>query len=76
MAKKSQARISLYKKIWCKIRCYQQLYDMSDKDLSNYLCVSERTLKEYDKNAMNITLGKLDNFLYINNLTLIELLNI
>lgn len=73
MVKKSQTRITLYKKIWCKIRYWQQLNDIPDSQLSNDLDVVERTLKEYDKNAGNISLSKLDRFLYVNNLTLPEL---
>lgn len=68
-----QQRITLHKKIWCKIRYWQQLNDIPDNQLSNDLDVVERTLREYDKNAGNISLYKLDRFLYINNLTLSEL---
>ena len=68
-----QQRITLHKKIWCKIRYWQQLNDISDGQLSNDLDVAERTLKEYDKNSGNISLYKLDRFLYVNNLTLPEL---
>ena len=73
MAKKTQTRITLYKKIWCKIRYWQQLNDIPDSQLSNDLDVAERTLKEYDKNASNISLYRLDRFLYVNNLTISDL---
>lgn len=72
---KKQSRIHLYKLVWCKIRYYQQLHDINDENLANSLGVRLRTLKEYDKSAENITLGKLDSFLYINNLNLNDLLN-
>ncbi len=36
MAKKEK-RISLYKKIWCKIRYWQSIYDVSDTELAAYL---------------------------------------
>ena len=72
---KNQHRLHLYKIVWCKIRYYQQLHDISDDILANHLGVHIRTLKEYDKTAENITLGRLDNFLYMNNLNLNDLLN-
>lgn len=68
-------RITLQKYIWCKIRYYQQLNDISDSDLANSLDVAERTLKEYDKSANNVTLAKVDRFLYINNMKISDLLN-
>ena len=68
-------RITLQKYIWCKIRYYQQLNDISDSDLANSLDVAERTLKEYDKSASNVTLAKVDRFLYINNMKISDLLN-
>ena len=43
---KRENRITLYKKIWCKIRYWQQLKDISDNELANDLDVAERTLKE------------------------------
>lgn len=70
---KKEKRIALYKKIWCKIRYWQSLKDVSDSELANYLQVGERTLHEYDKNAKNITLEKIDNFLYVNNMELTDL---
>lgn len=70
---KKEKRIALYKKIWCKIRYWQSLKDVSDSELANYLQVGERTLHEYDKNAKNITLEKIDNFLYVNNMELFDL---
>lgn len=73
MAKKEK-RISLYKKIWCKIRYWQSLYDVSDTELAAYLQVCERTLRDYDKNVSCVTLGKIDNFLVVNKMELDELL--
>ncbi len=67
-------RITLYKKIWCKIRYWQSVNDVSDNELAAYMRVAERTLKDYDKNAKNITLEKIDNFLYINHMELNDLL--
>lgn len=68
-------RITLYRLIWCKIRYYQQLHDISDEELARSLNVHIRTLHEYDKCADNVTLGRIDSFLLINNITLDELIN-
>ena len=73
MAKKA-TRITLYKRVWCKIRYWQNLRDVSDSELASYLNVCERTLRDYDKNARNITLEKIDNFLVVNSMELNELL--
>ncbi len=73
--KKKADRITLHKKIWCKIRYYQQLNNIDDETLATALNVHERTLREYDKNSANVTMGKIDNFLCVNNITLDELLN-
>ena len=71
---KKDKRITIYKKIWCKIRYWQSLKDVSDTELAAYLQVCERTLRDYDKNARNITLEKVDNFLAVNSMELDELL--
>ena len=73
---RKETRISLYKKIWCKIRYWQNLRDISDSELAAYLNVGERTLHEYDKCAKNITLEKIDNFLYVNNMEIAELMSL
>ncbi len=71
---KKDRRIALYKKIWCKIRYWQNISDVTDSELAAYMQVAERTLKDYDRNAKNITLEKIDNFLYMNNMELADLL--
>ena len=71
---KKDKRITIYKKIWCKIRYWQNLRDVSDTELAAYLQVCERTLRDYDKNARSITLEKVDNFLAVNRMELDELL--
>lgn len=73
---KKEKRIALYKKVWCKIRYWQSLKDVSDIELANFLQVGERTLHEYDKSAKNITLEKIDNFLYVNNMELSDLFSL
>ncbi len=64
MAKKTQ-RITLHRRIWCKIRYWQQLKEVSDAELASYLQVGERTLHQYDISAENVTLGRIDNLLYV-----------
>ena len=72
MAKK--ARITLYRRIWCKIRYWQQLKEISDAELASYLQVGARTLHEYDKSAENVTLGRVDNLLYVTGMELDDLM--
>lgn len=71
---KREKRIAIYKRIWCKIRYWQSLRDISDTELAGFMQVGERTLREYDKCAGNITLEKIDHFLFINNMELAELM--
>ncbi|MBQ8012647.1 MAG: hypothetical protein IJ265_13940 [Oscillospiraceae bacterium] len=75
MAKKNQ-RITLYKRIWCKIRYWQNLRDVTDTELALYLQVGERTLREYDKSAWHITLEKIDNLLSTIGMELDELMSL
>lgn len=74
MAKK--ARITLYRKIWCKIRYWQNLKDISDAELASYLQVGERTLHQYDISAENVTLGRVDNLLYVTGMELNDLMTL
>ena len=73
MAKKT-ARITLYKHIWCKIRYWQSLKDVTDAELASYLQVGERTLHQYDISAENVTLGRVDNLLYVTGMELNDLM--
>lgn len=73
MSKKNH-RITLYRRIWCKIRYWQSLKDISDAELASYLQVGERTLHEYDKSAENVTLGRVDNLLYMTGMELDDLM--
>lgn len=75
MAKKTQ-RIPLYRKIWCKIRYWQQLKEVSDVELASYLQVGERTLHQYDISAENVTLGRVDNLLYVTGMELNDLMTL
>lgn len=74
MANKTQ-RITLYKRIWCKVRYWQNLRDVTDSELAACLQVCERTLRDYDHNARCLTLEKVDNFLVTNKMSLDELLS-
>ncbi len=73
---KKMPRITLYKKVWCKIRYWQNLRDIADAELAADLQVGERTLHEYDKCAKHITLEKVDNFLEVNHMELDELMTL
>ncbi|MCR5142705.1 MAG: hypothetical protein K6C68_09295 [Ruminococcus sp.] len=68
-------RLPLYRLLWCRVRYYQQLHEISDEALANSLGVHIRTLKEYDKSAENVTFGRLDSFLYVNEMSLEDLLS-
>ncbi len=69
-------RIPTYRIIWGKIRYYQTIHEIEDTDLAKYLMVGIRTLKDYDKDAKNLTLEKVDNFLRLNNLEMNDLLSL
>ena len=53
--------IPLPKKIWCKIRYYQQLYDIPKEMLAEQLGVQPRTLISYDSKPENLTIGQLSH---------------
>ena len=74
--KTKKKEVALNKRIWCKIRYYQQLNDLTNAELAAYLGVCERTLAEYDKNAEAITLGKIDKFLQSEDINLEELMSL
>lgn len=76
MNKTKPKRITLQKQTWCKIRYWQQLNDVTESELATYLNVAERTLKEYDKDASNVTLAKIDQLLYMNDMTIHDLFNV
>ena len=72
--KNKQKHIPLQKTIWCKIRYWQLLHDLTDDELAMYLNCSTRTLQNYDHDAKNLTLKTVDTFLCVNELTLEELM--
>ena len=67
--------IPLPKKIWCKIRYYQQLYDIPKEMLAEQLGVQPRTLTNYDNNPENLTVGQIDRFTKINNIYFTDLIS-
>ena len=76
MNKAKPKRITLQKQTWCKIRYWQQLNDVTESELATYLNVAERTLKEYDKDASNVTLAKINQLLDMNDMTIHDLFNV
>ena len=68
-------RITLYSRIWSNIRIWQKKNSISETQLAADLRVDERTLKEYDKSAHNLTLAKIDNLLTAENISLNVILN-
>jgi len=70
-----QKRIPVQKQVWCRVRMYQHMHDISNARLASVLMVGERTLHEYDKRADKITLDKIDSFLSYAGITLTELMS-
>jgi len=71
---KKEPDLCLY--LWLKIRLWQQLHGIDDSMLAQFLGISTRSLRDYDKSAVNVTLGKLDSFLRASGLTLEQLMTI
>ena len=67
--------IPLHRQVWCKIRFWQKLNEVSDERLAGYLMLSARTLREYDADSNNLSLGRLENFMDCTGLTLEQLVN-
>ncbi|SDB24887.1 hypothetical protein SAMN02910317_01198 [Ruminococcaceae bacterium FB2012] len=67
--------IPLHRKIWLKMRLWQQLNDASDETFARYLNLSVRTLREYDNDSSNLSLERLENFMSCTDLTLDQLIN-
>lgn len=61
--------------IWSAIRSRQRINGDSDLRLANQLLVKPRTLRQYDKcNGVNINLGQLNHYCYVNKINLSDLL--
>ena len=67
-------RISVHDQVWWKMRYYQKTRRISDAQLAKDIQVSIRTIKDYDTDPRTVSLEKVENFLYVNNLTLSELI--
>ena len=74
--RKKSKRIPLQKEIWCKVRYWQNINDVSDKDLAEYLGCSERTLHNYDTDPSPVTLKTVDTFLYVIDMTFSEFMSV
>ncbi|MBR1764436.1 MAG: hypothetical protein IJ746_03480 [Ruminococcus sp.] len=71
---RGNAQTFLTRKIWCKIRYYQQMHGISNIQLAAVLMIKPRTLTIYDMNARNVTLGQLESFLNTYSITLKQLM--
>lgn len=65
--------VPLHRQVWLKIRLWQKLNNASDETLARYLNLSVRTLREYDNNAGNLSLERVEGFMRTTGLTLEEL---
>ena len=74
-AKCKNERIPLQKLLWCKIRYWQNLHDVSNEELADFLGCSTRTLLNYDSNPSNVTLKMVDKFLYMTDMSLTDFLS-
>ena len=73
--RKNGNKISLHRRIWCKIRFWQKLNEIDDETLARYLMLSVRTLREYDSDTGKLSLERLENFLSSTGLTIDLLIN-
>lgn len=64
----------IYDIIWSNIRRIQYLEHITDYYLAEMLCVTERTLLNYDKEPKRITLEKIQLFIDATNVTINELI--
>lgn len=68
-------RNTLYSEVWSNIRGWQKNNSVSEARLAADLRVNERTLKEYDKSAHNLTLEKIDNLLTAEKISFSDLIS-
>lgn len=68
-------RIPLQKTIWCKVRYWQNLHDISDEELAGYLRCTVRTLQNYDHDPSCVTLKTIDTFLFVAEMSLTDFLS-
>ena len=74
--KKKAPEPKIHQYIWLKIRFWQQLNLVTDEILASFIGISTRTIRDYDKSAFNLPLGKLENFLSATGLTLEQLMGL
>ena len=74
MTAKSEKAAPLQKVIWAKIRYYQSVMDISDAQLADYLCVCTKTLRTYEKNADNLTIGQIESLLVHTGLSIMDII--
>ena len=74
MSSKSEKAVPLQKLIWAKIRSYQSVMDISDAQLADYLCVCTKTLRTYEKNADNLTIGQIESLLIHTGLSILDII--
>jgi len=65
LSKKLKRKDMIIKIIWARIRYYQMISDMPDAVLAEYLGVTPRTLLNYDKDASNLGLGQIAQYVYL-----------
>lgn len=74
--RKKSKRIPLQKEIWYKVRYWQNINDVSDKDLAEYLGCSECTLHNYGAASSPVTLKTVNTFLYVIDMTFLEFMSV
>lgn len=60
--------------VWSNIRKYQYLQRMTDRQLSDSMGVTIRTLYTYDKDPSNLTLEKIEKFLNVTGVEMASLI--
>jgi hypothetical protein len=48
--------------------------DISDAQLADYLCVCTKTLRTYEKNADNLTIGQIESLLVHTGLSILDII--
>ena len=72
MKKPNPNRFSISKKMWFKIRYWQNMLELTDVQLASFIGVCDKTLRALDKNCGTMTIDKVENFIVVNNMTFEE----
>lgn len=75
-AKMANDTYKVYLLIWSNIRRFQYLNGLTDKQISESLGITTRTLYAYDKNPSALTLEKIQQFLEHSGLDMQALINL